>query len=363
MPVRTAAVIQANDIKTTDSRERRVHLMKKLICLCAAVFMLTCGFSTLAEGTNGAEFHANPFNFETGTVTLNNGIEMPINGIGTFTLINSQAEETTYWCLYYGGRLIDTAAAYGNEVGVGRGIKRAIDEGIVTREEIFVTTKLWPSNYTMEAVDKALDRLGLEYIDLMLLHQPSGDYIGGYKVLEDAVDQGKLRSIGLSNFSEEQFEEVVSIARILPAVHQVETHLHNQQKDMIRFLDQYGTVLEAWFPLGGRGNTQVYLNDETVLAIAEAHNRSAAQVILRWHLQDRHIAIPGSSNPDHIKEDLELYDFELTEEEMDRLRALDQQAAYFPGMGETDEDTQTQYEQWSQEWGIDIAPIGGGEEE
>ena len=311
----------------------------------------------LNDGNNAAatgQRHTNAFDFEKKTVLLNSGYEMPIIGIGTFTLSDEQAEQSVYWALEAGARLIDTAAAYNNETGVGRGIQRAIEDGIVTREEIFVTTKLWPSNYNAAGIDHALETLGLDYIDLMLLHQPAGDYMGGYTAMEQAVSDGKLRSIGLSNFSDTQFAEVADQATILPAVHQVETHLHNQQTAMRGFLDQYGTVLEAWFPLGGRGNTQIFLNDPTVLSIAEAHNKSAAQIILRWHLQDGHIAIPGSSNQSHIQENVELFDFELTIEEMANLRALNENSAFFPGMGATSEETQEMFEQWAEEWGINI---------
>ena len=322
--------------------------MKKIIALLLCLFVLAFTAAS-AEETN-----TNAFDFEKKTVLLNNGIEMPIIGIGTFTLTDEQAADSVYWALQAGARLIDTAAAYRNEHGVGVGIQRAIDEGIVTREEIFVTTKLWPADYTAAAIDRALENLGLDYIDLMLLHQPAGDYIGGYKAMEEALDEGKLRAIGLSNFSDTQFAEVVEQCDVLPAVHQVETHLHNQQKAMMGFLHQYGTVIEAWFPLGGRGNTQVFLNDETVVDIAEDHGKSSAQIILRWHLQAGHIAIPGSNNPDHIKENVELFDFELTDEEMSRLSALDEGVGFFPGLGTTSEETQALFNEWSAEWGIDV---------
>lgn len=273
--------------------------------------------------------HTNDFDLESGTVLLNNGVEMPIIGIGTYALTEEEAENSIYNMLVDGGRLIDTAAAYHTEEAVGRAVRRAIDEGIVTREEVFVTTKLWPDHYDDAGVDLALEKLDLDYIDLLLLHQPMGDYVEGYKALERAYRDGKVRAIGLSNFYGRFFEEAIAGAEVMPAVLQVETHLHNQQVDTMAYLDQYGTVLEAWFPLGGRGNTQVYLNDPTVVAIAQAHNVSAAQVILRWHLQSNHVAIPGSANPDHIREDLDLFGFELTNEEMDALKALDEGSPYY----------------------------------
>ncbi len=296
-----------------------------------------------------AGVHTNEFDLSNGTVILNNGIEMPIIGIGTFTLSNEQAEDSVYWALGDGYHLIDTAAAYGNEEGVGRGIKRAIDDGIVKREDIFVTTKLWFDNYTMVGIDKALERLGLDYIDLLLLHQPMGDYIGGYQAMERAVEQGKVKSIGISNFSQTQFEEIMGIAKIPPAINQVETHPYNQQLEMINYMDKYGTVIEAWFPLGGRGHTQELFANETITAIAEAHGKSSAQVILRWHLQAGHIAIPGSNNPDHIKENIEIFDFELSAEEMRQMSGLDTATPYFGGFGGNNDVGDA-----ADRWGLDV---------
>lgn len=291
--------------------------------------------------------HTNEFDLEKGAVLLNNGLEMPIIGIGTFTLTDEQAEDTTYWALQSGARLIDTATAYNNEEGVGRGIKRAIDEGIVTREEIFVTTKLWPSGYDMDGIDACLEKLGLEYVDLMLLHQPMGDYIAGYQAMEQAVAEGKIKAIGLSNFNTRLFGEIMEIATIPPAVNQVETHPYYQQAEMMEYLDQYGTVIEAWYPLGGRGHTQEMFADETIVEIAEAHGKSSAQVILRWHLQAGHIAIPGSNNPDHIREDIELFDFELTDEEMAKMTALDTGEPYFKGFSD-----QSDMDDAADRWGL-----------
>lgn len=286
----------------------------------------------------------NEFDFEKRTVLLNNGIEMPIIGIGTFTLTQEQAENSVYHALLDGYRLIDTASAYGNEEGVGKGI---VKSG-VPREEIFVTTKLWPSAYNMEGIDACLEKLGLEYVDLMLLHQPMGDYIGGYKAMEQAVAEGKIRAIGVSNFTQAQFEEIMEIATIPPAINQVETHPFYQQEAMIEYLDQYGTVLESWYPLGGRGNTQKTLTNETIVAIGEAHGKTAAQVTLRWHLQAGHIAIPGSSNPDHILENISIFDFELTDEEMQKMSELETGKPYFQGFGSSEE-----MDSAGDRWGLD----------
>ena len=266
------------------------------------------------------------FDLDAGTVTLNNGVSMPILGIGTFALSDSEAEESVYWALRDGYRLIDTARIYGDEAGVGRAIRRAIDEGFVTREEIFVTTKMWTSDYDNgdAAINASLERLGLDYIDLMILHhsQPEND-VAAYKAMEQAVADGRLKDIGLSNYYDpDDFDRMVNSTSILPAVLQNETHPYHQSADMKEHIAQYGTVLESWFPLGGRGNTQALFNDPVISAIAAAHGKTSAQVILRWHLQDGHIAIPGSHNETHIQENFDIFDFELTSEEVEQIAAL-----------------------------------------
>lgn len=267
------------------------------------------------------------FDLEKGTVRLNNGIEMPILGIGTFRLSDEQAENSVYWALRDGYRLIDTARIYGNEVGVGRGIQRAINEGFVTREEIFVTTKMWTDDYDDgdRAIENSLNRLGLDYIDLMILHHSApGSDVEAYQAMERAVEDGKLRSIGLSNYyTPEDFDRLVEATTVVPVLLQNETHPYHQSMEMKEHLKKYGTVMESWFPLGGRGNTQTLFNDETIVSIAEAHGKTSAQIILRWHLQAGNIAIPGSSNEDHIQENYEIFDFELSEEEMQKMTDLD----------------------------------------
>lgn len=224
------------------------------------------------------------FDFDTKTVTLNNGIKMPILGIGTYTLSNSQAENSVYWALRDGYRLIDTARIYGNEEGVGKGIRRAISEGLVTREEVFVTTKMWTADFNNgdAAINASLQRLGLDYIDLMILHhsQPSND-VNAYKAMERAVQSGKLRSIGLSNYYEpSDFDRLINATSIKPALLQNETHPHYQGQTMKKHIAQYGTVLESWFPLGGRGHTQELFNDPIISSVAQAHGKTSAQVLL-----------------------------------------------------------------------------------
>ena len=321
--------------------------MKKFLFIflsvCLALSLVACGTQTGEQtstpdaspgtqpGTNGTGSTGNgnkntdapEFDLQKGTVTLNNGIEMPILGIGTFSLSDSDAEESVYWALQDGFRLIDTARIYGNEAGVGRAIRRAIEEGFVTREEIFVTTKMWTSDYDNgdAAVNASLARLGLDYI----LHhsQPRND-IRAYQAMEKAVQDGRLRSIGLSNYYEpDDFDRVVNAVTIVPALLQNETHPYHQSTEMKEHIAQYGTVMESWFPLGGRGNTQTLFNDPVIAGIAAAHGKSSAQVILRWHLQAGNIAIPGSHNEKHIQENFEIFDFELTDEEMSQMTALD----------------------------------------
>ena len=286
---------------------------------------------TLAEVEKQAEDNKEgtypAFDFETRTVTLNSGYEMPILGLGTYALSDSEAEDSVYWALKAGFRLIDTARIYGNEEAVGKGLQKAIDEGIVTREEVFITTKMWTSDYNDgdAAIDASLKRLGVDYIDLMILHhsQPSND-VEAYQAMERAVEEGKLRSIGLSNYYEpDDFDRLVNATTIRPALLQNETHPYHQSTEMKEYIGQYGTVLESWFPLGGRGNTQILFDDETIRSIAEAHGVSSPQVIIRWHLQAGNICIPGSSNEQHIIEDYDVWDFELSDEEMEQMTALE----------------------------------------
>lgn len=267
------------------------------------------------------------FDFEQKTVTLNSGHAMPMLGLGTYALSDSEAENSVYWALKAGFRLIDTAKIYGNEAAVGRGLKRAVNEGIVTREEVFITTKMWTSDYHDgdAAIDASLERLGVDYIDLMILHhsQPADD-VNAYQALERGVKAGKLRSIGLSNYYEpDDFDRVVKATSIKPALLQNETHPYHQSGEMKKHIAQYGTVLESWFPLGGRGNTQTLFNDSTISQIAKAHGVSSAQVIIRWHLQAGNICIPGSSSERHIQENYNVWQFALTEEEMAQMSNLE----------------------------------------
>lgn len=264
---------------------------------------------------------AGDFDFETKTVLLNSGYEMPIAGLGTYSLHDDVCVSSVSEALKAGGRLIDTAQIYGNEESVGQGVR----ESGVPREEVFITTKLYPSQFDNpeEAVDEALEKLDVEYIDLMLLHHPGDNDVNAYKAMEKAVEEGKIRSIGLSNWYVEELEEFLPQITITPAVVQNEIHPYYQENDVIPYIQEKGIVVEGWYPFGGRGHTAELFGDETISAIAQAHGKSSAQVILRWNLQKGVVVIPGSSNPEHIKENLDIFSFTLTDDEMAQINALD----------------------------------------
>ena len=261
------------------------------------------------------------FNFETKTVLLNSGYEMPIAGLGTYSLQGDVCVNSITAFLNAGGRLIDTAYMYGNEESVGRAVRASS----VPREEIFVITKLYPNQFANAeaSIDEALRKLGLDYIDMMLLHHPGSNDVSAYKAMERAVKAGKIRSIGLSNWYVKELESFLPQITIRPALVQNEIHPYYQENDVIPYIQQKGIVVQGWFPLGGRGYTAALLGNEVISSIAQAHGKSSAQVILRWNLQKGVVVIPGSSNPDHIRENLDLFDFELTDEEMAKINGLD----------------------------------------
>lgn len=257
-------------------------------------------------------------------VTLNNGIKMPMAGIGTFLLTPDEAEASVLSALECGYRLIDTANAYVNEKAVGRAMKKSG----VAREEIFLETKLWPSFYEQsDAVEKTLERLDTDYIDLLLIHQPAGNYIAGYRLMEKAFQEGKVKAIGLSNFNEAQIQEILDICEVKPAVLQTEVHPYSQEKSLKAFLDKSGIVIQAWYPLGHGDKT--LMEDPLLAQLGKKYGKSSAQIILRWHIQDGNIVIPGSKNPAHIKDNFDLFDFALTEDEMSAIAALDKQVRYY----------------------------------
>lgn len=257
-------------------------------------------------------------------VTLNNEIKMPMAGIGTFLLTPDEAENAVLVALKDGYRLIDTANAYVNEKAVGRAMKKS---GIV-REEIFLETKLWPSFYEQDdAVEKTLERLDTDYIDLLLIHQPAGNYIAGYRQMEKAYKEGKVKAIGLSNFNKEQIQEILNICEIKPTVLQTELHPYFQEKELKEFLDKNEIMIQAWYPLG-HGDSSL-LEETLFKKLGKKYKKSPAQIILRWHIQAGNIVISGSKNPEHIKDNFDLFDFELTDEEMKNIDALNKDKRYY----------------------------------
>lgn len=258
------------------------------------------------------------------SIKLNNGIEMPMAGIGTFLLSPDEAEQSCLCAIEAGCRLIDTANAYLNEKAVGRAIKKSG----VCREELFIETKLWPSFYTQEdAVDKTLARLNTEYIDLLLIHQPAGDYLAGYRLMEKAYKEHKVRAIGLSNFNQSQIEEILAVCEVKPTVLQTELHPYHQEPELKRFLKENGIVVQAWYPLGH--GDKALLSEEIFSRLAKKYGKTVVQILLRWHIQMENIVIPGSKNQVHIQENLDIFDFNLLKEEMEEIKQLNKNARYY----------------------------------
>ena len=255
---------------------------------------------------------------------LNNGVKMPMAGIGTFLLTPDEAQASVMSALECGYRLIDTANAYVNEKAVGR----AIRQSGLPRAEIFLETKLWPSFYEQsDAVDKTLARLDTDYIDLLLIHQPAGNYLAGYRLMEKAYQEGKVRAIGLSNFNQAQIQEILNVCQVKPAVLQTEVHTYSQEKELKKFLSKEGMVIQAWYPLGH--GDKALIQEPLFTRLGQKYGKSNAQIILRWHIQAGNIVIPGSKNPDHIRDNFALFDFALTYEEMALVAAMDKQKRYY----------------------------------
>lgn len=261
-------------------------------------------------------------------IRLNDGNKIPQFGLGVYQIVGDTATRTA--CLEAiacGYRHIDTAHAYQNECGVGEAVRICG----VAREEIWITSKLWPSEYgigkTAKGIESMLSRLGLEYIDLLLLHQQFGDYLGAWRDMEKAVAQGKVRSIGISNFESERLEQLMSYAQIKPAVLQVECHPYYRQERLKQRIAPCGMATESWYPIG-HGDAGL-INEPTFCRLAEKYGKSNVQVILRWHIQHGNIVIPRSINPQHIRENIEIFDFSLTKEEMQEIDTLDKGRRFF----------------------------------
>ena len=258
-------------------------------------------------------------------ITFNNDVKIPQAGLGTYLLAPDDAQAAVTYALDGGYELIDTANAYVNERAVGRGMS---DSGRA-REEIFLETKLWPCFYESDtAVDETLERLGTDYIDLMILHQPAGNYLAGYAKLEAAYKAGKLRSIGISNFNKAEIENLLAHCEITPALIQVECHPYFPQTELKELLDKHNIALQSWYPLGGRDNKSI-LEKPVVSELAEKHGKTAAQIIMRWHVQQGNIVIPGSKTPSHIDDNIDIFDFELSDEDMAAMATLDQGKPFY----------------------------------
>ena len=258
------------------------------------------------------------------TIRLNNGLTCPVIGLGTFMLSPADAENSVREALKMGYRLIDTANAYVNERAVGRGMKQSG----VKREDVFLSTKLWPSEYeNPNAVDETLERLGVNYVDLLYIHQPAGNWLAGYRQLEKAYQEGKARAIGISNFEGKYIEELQGKWEIVPQFIQVEAHPYFTQKELRRTLDPYGIRLMSWYPLG-HGDKSL-LQEPVFARLGEKYGKSPAQVILRWHTQMGFVVIPGSKNVEHIRDNLNILDFTLTDAEMAEIAGLDKDVRYY----------------------------------
>ena len=257
-------------------------------------------------------------------IKLNNGIQMPVFGIGTFMIEPDDAEKSVEFALKNGYRLIDTANAYMNERAVGRGIRKS---GI-SREEIFVSTKLWASVYEDDsAVDKTLERLGLDYIDLLFIHQPTSNWKAGYKQLERAYKEGKIKAIGISNFEGKYIEELLQTCEIKPQVIQVEAHPYFTQDELRKITDKEDIKIMSWYPLG-HGDSSL-INESVFTELANKYNKSNAQIILRWHTQMGFVVIPGTKNEEHILQNADIFDFTLKDDEMEKIAEINKNKRYY----------------------------------
>ena len=255
---------------------------------------------------------------------LSNGVKMPSVGLGTFLMQPDKAEQAVYDALKLGYRMVDTANGYLNERAVGRGIKKSG----VPRDEIFIATKLWPSVYEQDgAVDKCLELLDTDTIDLLYIHQPSGNYLAGYKQLEDAYKAGRIKAIGISNFHGDKLEDLLAHAEIKPHVIQLESHPYYTDAGTMDRLKEYGTRMVAWYPLGH--GDKALLNEPVFTELAQKYGKSNAQIILRWHVQRGTTVILGSTNPDHIKANADIFDFALTADEMAAIEKLNKNVRYY----------------------------------
>ncbi|MCZ9979981.1 aldo/keto reductase [Brachyspira hyodysenteriae] len=290
--------------------------MKNIFISFLLIYMIVLIFNNKAEANN----MKGNFNFNTKTVKLNSGYEIPLNGIGTYSLLNDVCYNSILYALQNGVRLIDTAYIYNNEEEVGK----AVRDSKINRKDIFIITKLYPNQYNnaKKAINDALKKLNVEYIDMMLLHHPGNNDVEAYKAIEKAIKEGKIRSVGLSNWYIKELKEFLPKINIMPALVQNEIHPYYQDTEVIEYIQSLGIAVQGWYPLGGRGHQKELLNDKVLKDIAAKYNKSVAQIILRWNLQRGVIVIPGSSNRKHIIENTEIYEFELSDDDMKRISEL-----------------------------------------
>ncbi|MBF0577868.1 aldo/keto reductase [Dysgonomonas sp. GY617] len=288
--------------------------MKKYLALCILCFLSISIYSQIGQSVPKQ--------------TLNNGVSMPILGFGTLYLTDSIGERCVAEAISVGYRLLDTGKIYGNEEAVGKGIKKS---GI-KREELFVTTKVWVSDMgyesTKKAFEESLNKLGLDYIDLYLIHRPRGDVKGTWKAMEELYEAGKIKAIGVSNFEPDQLEDLLTYAKIKPAVNQIETNVFFQQHEAQAAMEKLGIQMEAWSPFA-QGRNDLFSN-QTLAAIGKKHNKSIAQVTLRWLIQRGIVAIPRTSSKEHMMENINIFDFELDASDMQQISKLDLNTSQFP---------------------------------
>lgn len=269
-------------------------------------------------------------------IKLSNDVQVPVLGLGTFMVKPEDTANAVYTALKDGYRMIDTANAYNNEEEVGQGIKKAIDEGIVKREDIFLSTKIWPTLYeNPNAVDDTLKRLGVDYVDLLFIHQPAGKFVAGYKLIEQAYRKGQTRSFGISNMHGAKLEKLFANAAIKPHVIQLEAHPYCTEQEIMNRLKQYGTKLMGWYPLG-HGDKNLF-QEPILVELADKYHKSVPQIILRWHIQKGFITIPGSKNPDHIRDNFNIFDFKLSDDDMAAIAKLDGKKKYYNPDNATEE--------------------------
>jgi len=311
-----------NKKRNINDMNRRQFLQTSAEFAATAMFLSLGSAQSFAAASAGAQENPIP------SVTLNNGLQMPRLGLGTMTLNGSVGERCVADAISLGYRLIDTAMIYGNEVAVGAGIRQS---GI-KREELFIASKLWKADMGYENAKKgfqtSIDKLKVDYLDLYLIHRPSGDVEGSWKAMEELYHGGKIKAIGVSNFEPAQLDDLIANNEVKPAIHQIETHAFYQEGKAYDYLKQHGVQMEAWAPFA-EGRHELFTN-ATLAAIARKHNKTVAQVSLRWHYQRGIIAIPRSSQKAHIAENLNIFDFNLEDSDMASISTLDLNTTQFP---------------------------------